>query len=327
MRYIKMLELIPRHGDGITVADLHTKLRSLEFEIDKRSVERDLNHLSAGFPITSSGSRPSRWHWMEHAPQMTLPGLDPATALTYELIARYLAPLMPRRLMTALEPQFTAARHVLNEIKVSAVGRWSSRVAVLPQAQPLLPPDVAADVTEVVYESLLSNRRFEVSYRAVETERPKRYPISPLGLVLHGGVLYLVGIAREYPDPCIYALHRMSNAKALDQAAIVPEGFNLDRYVRDEHAFEQPQGSDIHLELLVSPWLAHYLGERRLATDQTLSPIRDTDQTRLRATVADTLQLRWWLRSFGAEAEVIKPVKLRREMAAEFSALAKRYGE
>lgn len=327
MRYIKMLELVPRHATGITVADLHAKLRDLEFEIDRRSVERDLNKLSAMFPITSSGARPSCWHWMHQAPQMTLPGLDPATALTYELVARYLTPLLPRRLMTTLEPQFNAARHALNGLKASAVGCWLSRIAVVPQTQPLLSPDVAADVAEVVYESLLSNRRFEVSYRAVESERPKRYPMNPLGLVLHGEVLYLVGTARDYPDPCIFALHRMSKAKPLDEPGIVPDGFDLDRYVREQHAFERPNGGDIRLELHVSSWLAHQLGERRLAADQTLSPIGDRGHLRLRATVADTGQLRWWLRSFGAEVEVIRPVRLRREMAAEFAALARCYGE
>lgn len=327
MRYIRMLELVPRHSDGITAADLHTKLRSLEFKIDRRSVERDLNNLSLLFPITCSESRPSLWFWTPQAPQMTLPGLDPVAALTYELVARYLTPLLPRRLMTTLEPQFAAARHALNDMKVSVVGRWSSKIAVVPQTQPLLPPDVAADVTEVVYESLLSNRRFEVSYRAVESARAKRYPLNPLGLVLHGSVLYLVGTARDYPDPCIFALHRMSNAKTLDEPATVPDGFDLDRYVREEHAFEDPSGGDIRLELRATSWLAHHLAERRLAADQTISPIRDSGYLRLRATVADTGQLRWWLRSFGAQVEVIKPVKLRRELASEFAELAQRYGE
>jgi predicted DNA-binding transcriptional regulator YafY len=327
MRYLKMLEIVPRHAVGVTVADVHAKLSNQGFEIDRRSVERDLITMSATFPITSSEERPSRWHWMQQAPQMTLPGLDPATALTYELVARYLTPILPRRLMTTLEPQFTAARHALDDLKGSSVGRWSSKIAVVPQTQPLLAPDVAADVTEVVYESLLTNRRFEVSYRAAESERSKRYPVNPLGLVLHGGVLYLVGTAKDYPDPCIFALHRMSNAKPLDEPCTVPVGFNLDRYIREEHAFEHPNGGDIRLELHVSHWLAEQLGERRLAADQTLTSLGDGDHLRLRATVADTGQLRWWLRSFGTEVEVIKPVRVRREMAEEFSALAERYAE
>lgn len=42
MRYIAMLQHVPRHGGGITAAELHAKLLNLEFVIDKRGVERDL---------------------------------------------------------------------------------------------------------------------------------------------------------------------------------------------------------------------------------------------------------------------------------------------
>ena len=327
MRYIVMLQHVPRHGSGISASELHVNLLDHGFVIDKRGVERDLNSLSGHFPITSSGSRPARWHWVSGAPQMMLPGLDPATALTYELVSRHLAALLPQRLLAALEPQFAAARHVLDETKTSPLGRWSNKVAVLPEGQPLLSPDVPADVMEIVHEALLANRRFEVSYRAIDNERPKRYPISPLGLVLQGGALYLVGTARDYAEPRIFALHRMSNARLLDEPVTVPEGFDLSRYVREDHAFEHPQGRDIRLELAVSPWLARQLGERRLAVDQTLSPIKGSDCLRLRATVTDTGQLLWWLRSFGTAVEVLKPMRLRRQLAEEFDALAQRYAD
>jgi predicted DNA-binding transcriptional regulator YafY len=327
LRYIKMLQLVPKHPRGITVVDLHAGLLALEFVIDKRGVERDLNSLSGHFPITNSGSRPAHWHWAADSIQMTLPGLDPATALTYELVSRHLAALLPRRLLSGLEPQFAAARQVLNETRSVALGRWSNKIAVTPDGQPLLPPDVAADVTDVVHEALLANRRFEVSYRAIDNEHPKRYPLNPLGLVLQGGALYLVATAKDYVEPRIFALHRMSNPKALQVEATVPDGFDLSRYVREQHAFEHPQGDDIRLELRITPWLARQLGERRLASDQTLTPMKNSDQLRLRATVTDTGQLLWWLRSFGVELEVLKPLRLRRQLAAEFATLTQRYAE
>lgn len=325
MRYIVMLQHVPRHGGGITATELHAKLLDRGFVIDKRGVERDLKFLSGPFGITGSESRPARWHWVSGASQMTLPGLDPATALTYELVSRHLATLLPRRLLAALEPQFAAARHVLDETKASSLGRWSNQIVVVPEGQPLLSPDVPADITDVVQAALLAQRRFEVSYRAIDNERPKRYPVSPLGLVLQGGALYLVGTARDYAEPRIFALHRMSNARPLDEPVAVPAGFELSRYVREQHAFEHPQGRDTRLELRLSPWLARHLGERRLAVDQTLAPIQGSDHLRLRATVPDTSQLLWWLRSFGCEVEVLKPLRLRRQLAETFDALAQRY--
>jgi len=326
MRYIAMLKQVPSHMGGVTASDLHRKLSELGYGIDKRSVERDLVTLSGSFPITNDEGRPARWYWVRDAPFTALPGMDPVTALTLELVSRYLTPLMPIRLMQPLSAQLAAARHVLDDIKSSDMARWTERIAVIPQGQTLLPPEVASDVREVVYEALLTGKRFEVSYRAAESERPKRYPVSPLGLVIRGGVIYLVGTAKDYPDPCVYALHRMSNPSLLDVAARIPAGFDLDRYVREDRTFEFPLGGEIKLELRVSPFLANHFSESRLATDQVVVPIRGSDRSRVVATVADTQQLMWWLLSLGTQVEVVKPLSLRKRITSEISAMTRVYG-
>lgn len=326
MRYIAMLKHVPKHPGGVTATDLHGKLCELGYGIDKRSVERDLVTLSSSFPITNDEGRPARWHWVRDAPFTALPGMDPVTALTLELVSRYLTPLMPIKLLQPLVPQFTAARRVLDEMKSSDVARWTKQIAVIPQGQALLPPEVAPDVREAVYEALLTGRRFEISYRPVDSERPKRYPISPLGLVVRGGAIYLVGTAKDYPDPCVYALHRMSNPHPLDEPVAIPIGFDLDRYVREERTFDFPLGGEIKLELRVSPFLAKHFSESRLATDQVVVPIRGSDRSKVVAKVADTAQLMWWLLSLGTQVEVVRPKSLRKRIALEIALMAQAYG-
>jgi predicted DNA-binding transcriptional regulator YafY len=49
------------------------------------------------------------------------------------------------------------------------------------------------------------------------------------------------------------------------------------------------------------------------------------DKVRLRATVADTLEMRLWLRSYGNEVVVVKPVRLRREFREIVEDLARQY--
>jgi predicted DNA-binding transcriptional regulator YafY len=325
MRYIAMLKHIPSHAGGITATDLHRKLGELGYAIDKRSVERDLLMLSSAFPISNDEGRPARWHWMRDAPFTALPGMDPVTALTLELVSRYLTPLLPPRALQPLASQIVAARQVLNGLTGTDLRRWVSRIVVLPQGQPLLAPNVAPEVTEIVYEALCAGKRFEVSYRAADAQRAKRYPISPLGLVVRGGVIYLVGTAWDYEDPCVYALHRMFNPVAIDQPLSTPPGFDLERYAREEHTFEFPQGGEIRLELKVSAYLANHLRESRLAVDQHIASVRGSERWRVQATVAETDQLVWWLLGFGAQVEVLKPSSLRKKIATEISNLARMY--
>lgn len=324
LRYLEMLKQIPRLPSGIKAADLHRRLQSLGHEIDKRSVERDLIKLSGMFPLTSSEGRPALWSWAREADLTHLPALNPATALTLELAYRHLASLLPRSALVALEPLFKSARKVLDETVQTGLARWSDKVAAVPENQPLMPASVSASVHEAAHQALLTEVRLEINYRAAGQERPKRYPINPLGLVSRGGSYYLVATARDYPEPRNFAMHRMASATLLDEPAIKPPGFNLPRYIA-EHGFEMPLGGDLNLELRVSPWMASYLDERKLSPDQTLTPIRGREEQRLSATVANTDQLRWWLRSFGQNVEVVKPTSLRRQMATEIAEMAKLY--
>lgn len=324
LRYLEMLRQIPRLPNSITATDLHRKLQSLGHEIDKRSIERDLNKLSGMFPLTTSDGRPALWSWAREADLTHLPALNPATALTLELAYRHLDSLLPRSALVALEPLFKSARKVLDETNQTGLARWSDKVATVPENQPLMPASIAASVHEAVHQALLTEKRLEIGYRAAGQERPKRYPVNPLGLVSRGGSYYLVATARDYPEPRNFALHRMASATLLDEPASKPTSFNLRRYIA-EHGFELPLGGDLNLELRVSPWMASYLDERKLSPDQTLTPIRGREEQRLSATVANTDQLRWWLRSFGANVEVVKPASLRRKLASEFAEMAELY--
>ncbi|CAM5376909.1 hypothetical protein RLIN73S_07267 [Rhodanobacter lindaniclasticus] len=208
VRYLQMVLLIPRFPNSITATKLHQKLQDLGHKIDKRSIERDLNKLSSGnspFPLTSSEGRPAQWSWLREAEVTHLPALNPATALTLELAHRHLAALLPHNALVALEPLFKSARKVLDETAQLGLARWSDKVAAVPENQPLLPASISASVHETIHQALLTEKRLEISYRAAGQERPKRYPVNPLGLVSRGGAYYLVATARDYPDPRNFA--------------------------------------------------------------------------------------------------------------------------
>lgn len=58
--------------------------------------------------------------------------------------------------------------------------------------------------------------------------------------------------------------------------------------------------------------LLGYLSETALSEDQTLQ--EDDKGFQLTATVSDSWQLRWWIRSQGAGIVVVEPVELREEI-------------
>ena len=325
IRYLAMLSLIPGRPYKITAREVHEKLKAQGYDIHVRSIERDLPKLSGFFPLISDDGRPAGWSWESRDQRITFPRMDAGTALTYELVARYLAPVLPRQMSQDLEPDFSSARRVLNELGASPLGKWSKRIAVLPSGHLLLAPDIRTDVREVVYDALLLGKRFEADYRALEAEKPRRYVFNPQGLVYRENVLYLVATLWDYEDIRQFTLHRMSNARLATENAMAVQNFDLQRYVREEKSFDFPAGKLIRLQLKVAPWLARHLDERRLSADQRITSVPDKEMFKVTATLAETEQLYWWLRGLGPDAEIVKPAPLRRRMARDVAASAKLY--
>lgn len=70
LRLLTMLRHIPQHPQQITAKELTERLESDQFEVSKRTVERDLLSLSEIFSLISNEkSRPYGWSWSKQANQ------------------------------------------------------------------------------------------------------------------------------------------------------------------------------------------------------------------------------------------------------------------
>ena len=86
-----MLRLIPREPRRISVTDIQQKLAAADFYVTARTIQRDLQELSALFPLTiDDRNKPYGWSWTKDGRIFDLPGMDPQTALTFRLVEKFL---------------------------------------------------------------------------------------------------------------------------------------------------------------------------------------------------------------------------------------------
>ena len=131
LRQLAMLRRVPRAPRAVTTAVLVEKLAEEGFIVSIRSVQRDLEMLSALFPLRcDQRAKPYGWSWEKDALQ-ELPGMDTATALTFTLAARFLGPLMPRSSLRYLEPHFQRAEAILTEMRSGGFAAWPAKVRAL----------------------------------------------------------------------------------------------------------------------------------------------------------------------------------------------------
>jgi predicted DNA-binding transcriptional regulator YafY len=318
-----MLNMIPRKPRKLSVADIQLKLAGEGYAVTARTIQRDLNALSRRFPLISDErSKPYGWSWSHNAQVFDVPGMDAATALTFKLAEMFLASALPPAMRSQLEPHFAQADNVLKPLPLR---HWAERVRIVPRGQPLKAPLIRPAVVQAVYEALLHNQRLNIRHRSRQAPDNAAHhaEISPLGLVFRESIAYLMCCFRDYSDVRTLALHRIDQAAVLDAQATQPVDFDLDTYIRDG-GFDVPMGKPIRLVARFTSAAAYHLQEGGLSGDQTLTPL-DKDWVRVRASVADTAQLRWWLLGFGSKVAVEKPVKLRRELARNALEMAALY--
>lgn len=315
LRQWQMLRMIPRYPQKITAKVLHDKLQAEQFDVTKRTVERDLLALSEMFPLVSDErDKPYGWSWSKDAPVFDLPGLSRNEALTLAMVEQHLNSLLPSSTLNQLQPYFKAARQNLNDIPQNErIRSWLNKVRTVPPTQPLLPPSVKPDVQCMVFEALLADRQLEIKYLKRGEDKAVEYRIHPLAAVQRGSITYLHCRIFDYEDLRILALHRIQSATMLKEAAKAPPGFSIDDEV-NSGKFGFGEGKQIRLEAIFRNGAGEHLFETPLSNDQTLTELED-GSVKLVATVADTPQLAWWLLGLGDGVEVVRPAALRQSIA------------
>ena len=267
--------------------------------------------------------RPIQWHWMAGAAALDIPALDPVEAVAMKLVQTYLKPLLPGSMLKALAPYFETSERVLSESGALGPGKWTRRIRVLPKGMQTLAPKVNNEAQNAVYDALLKEKRLALDYRGRGQDDNKKYHINPHGLVVRDNVIYLVASLVANDELRQFVLHRLKSACVLDEAATTPSGFDLDKYI-EQGEFGWPLGMKIRLEAIFSKGAAKTFSETPISTDQTLRQLED-GQFRMTATVLETMELKWWLMSFGPEVEVVAPKKLRVALRDAIRQSAKRY--
>lgn len=326
-RHWLILNMIPRYPQKIDGAMIEGRLRAEGDETTtRRTIQRDLEKLSTLFPIACHDStKPYGWYWIKDAPTFAMPGMDPVTALTFHLAEKHLARIFPRSAMSTLQPYLDLAGRVLDRQSDNRLQKWPDKVKIISRGQPLGAPEIKPEVIEVVYEALLLERQFRGWYRRRAEKDLREHIVNPLGLVVQDQTTYLVACLWDYEKPVMLALHRMERAEMMAMPCRMSENFDLQEYL-DSGVLQFPEGDKpIKLEVLFDPYAGAHLLEAPLSSDQTFVEQKKDGRLLIRATVADTAQLRWWLLGFGESVEVVGPTFLRSEFYSIAVEACRRY--
>ncbi|SOB74718.1 Predicted DNA-binding transcriptional regulator YafY, contains an HTH and WYL domains [Marinobacter sp. LV10R510-11A] len=315
VRYLTMLRMVPRFPKTITTTELAQRLDEQDFSVTMRSIQRDLEKLSADFPLlVDERARPFRWSFDRDATMDIIPALDLPAALTFELAKAYLTPMLPPRALSHLQPHFKEAHRTLSR-ESNPLGQWPNRVRVINRGLSGSRPAIDADVLETVTEALLREYQCKLTYQARNWSEPEDIIVHPLGLVFRDPNVYLIGTIEGREGVRQLVLHRATTGELVEQPVERPEDFDLDLYIHSGAMGILKSNEPVFLRLRCDKPVLNHLIESPLGFDQLTTEI-DNDTFEISVTVDDTQDLRWWLTAQAIHCDILEPGWLRDEIEA-----------
>lgn len=326
-RLLELLKALPHHR-WATPSELRDQLADRGFDVDLRSVQRDLKELQKSFPVDHNDKgRPHGWRWSAEAAG-GIASMSTPEALMLVLVQQHLQAALPATMLEGFESLFTRARQRLERLGPQAgAARWPQKVKAVPPGLATLPPSVDPVVQKALSDALLLERQIDALYAPGSKGAPKAYRLHPLGLLLRGGTTYLVASPDASTKLSLYALHRLRAVEMRLESTGFAPGFDLEKALqsgRGQFGIAIEGATALNLVLACEPVMGGLLEESPLSSEQRVATMVD-GRIEIRATVPDSWELRWWILGRGASVEVVRPASLRREIAQTHLEAAARY--
>jgi len=319
-RYLLLRQLSGAGCAKRGVGQLQRHLAQCGVATTTRTIQRDLLWLSRYFPLCSDDARPRGWYWSPESEDVRIPRMDSLTALTLLLSYESLRPILPPALLENWDGYRREAQRLLAQ---SSLGDWQRHALVLPsglQAPPALP---AWTLTQVL-EALENRRRLRFVYRAQGRTSGKPHRVSPWGVVLQDGTLYLVACNHRREQPLLFACQRMQAVRMESEEALaMPADFSLREFAETNLRFTN-SGEPIRLRFRVHREIAYLFRERPLGRNPRVEAEGRLWVT-LSTDIADSWALHWWILSYGEQIQVLGPASVVRRLRETTAAMARLY--
>jgi predicted DNA-binding transcriptional regulator YafY len=180
-----------------------------------------------------------------------------------------------------------------------------------------------SEVIETLTLCIEDSKSTEIVYQSLRRTEPSSYSIHPYGLVEHRGTLYIVGYSERHQEIRTWKIDRMISAQMTPTAFLLPSDFDINQYF--DSAFAIYRGTNpTKVTVRFHGSATRYIKEKRMHPSQNIEP--QDDGSVLAHFKLNTLEeVRSWILSFGASAEVIAPELLKQQVSEEINRMRKYY--
>ena len=179
-----------------------------------------------------------------------------------------------------------------------------------------------ADTIRMLNDAVLSQQTVAMKYRTGRSGAESERGLDPYRVWYRSGGLYVIGHDHQSGEVRTFAIDRIVEIEATDKSFEVAPSFDFDTFVSSAFGVisETPVAVRIRFD---SDWKNHVM-EHTWHPSQKIAELPDGG-LELTMEVGGTTEVRNWVMSFGAGAEVIEPSELRADVITELERVTARY--
>jgi predicted DNA-binding transcriptional regulator YafY len=312
-----LIQRLARSRAGVGLDELADEL-----ECVRRTVYRDLDALQyAGFPVVSE-RRDGRvfYRFLDSFRLGDVP-FTPDEILALAFGEDLLRTLEGTVFHDSIRSALAKIRAVLSPELADYLARLGESFRVLPG-----PHKSYAHLRETIQalnDAVVRRRTVSIRYRTGGTGAPSPRDLDPYRVWYRNGALYVVGHDHKTGEVRTFAVDRIRAIDPTRRRFEVPADFDFDAYLGASFGVIAEPASRVRIRF--DPRWAAYVDERAWHPSQRIEAQADGGLV-LEMQVGGLADLRTWVLSFGAGAEVLEPEALRAEVTRELEGALARYG-
>ncbi|WP_231756535.1 helix-turn-helix transcriptional regulator [Lignipirellula cremea] len=276
-------------------------------DVSRRTIFRDLDALrQAGVPLVFEPSRQAY-----HIPgQYFLPPTNFTADEALAVISLCHQLGGPDKL-----PFFAAAASAAVKLEQNLPGRLRSYLHSLSTAVKIK-IDAANPLAgkQPFYEQLVSAisqlKSVRITYGSLSEGETISTRLSPYQLLFHYRSWYVIGRSSLHRSVRTFNVGRIAELTQLEDKYQIPQGFSLDRHLRNAWRMIPEPGPDAKIVIHFQPKVARNVAEVLWHKTQQTTFL-DNGVLEFRCTVSGLEEISWWILGYGDEATVKEPPELR----------------
>ncbi len=318
-RQWRILQKLTASPQGATIDEI-----AGEADCCRRTVYRDLDALQeAGFPLYNpdTGGKKNRWAILRNDRSGLPFPLELPEVMALYLGRDVLKILKDTFIYDNLDSLFKKIQAILPDEAIDFLKAVESNLYVRQRPYKHYQKSLTG-LFEAVNQAIAENRVMDITYYTMSRSESTCRQIDPYSLWYFDGSFYIIARCHLRGDIRVFALDRIRDFTLTVDTFQRPADYSGRQFMRG--SFGAFQGEPTRVKIRFSPQAAGYVRERAWHETQVLTDNPD-GSVDLEMEVAGTREIRLWVLGWGAQAEVLAPAALRKEIKAEIRAMGRRY--